>query len=244
VDEGNHRLGRLLAAEREGGGLAPTLVLSNALGTTAALWDRQLPALGAFDVVRYEHPPYRSVSALGQELLRLVRGRFSLCGLSLGGMVGMWLAVNAPDRVDRLVLACTSARFGEPADWTAKAALVRSQGMAAVAEEAHDAWFTPRCADRSRFLEMQLAMPPEDYACGLEAIGAFDFRHALAKIAAPTLVIAGAEDPATTVADARFLAEGIPDARLAVIPGAAHLANIEQPDRFNAELVRHLTSSS
>lgn len=220
------------------------LVLSNALGTTAALWDPQLPALGVFDVIRYEHPPCASVAELGRGVLRLVRGRFSLCGLSLGGMVGMWLAVYAPERLDRLVLACTSARFGEPAEWTAKAALVRSEGMAAVAGEALDAWFTSGFADRSRFLEMQLAVPPEDYARGLEAIGAFDFRHALARIAAPTLVIAGAEDPATTVADAQFLAERIPDARLAVIPGAAHLANVEQPERFNAELVRHLTGAA
>jgi 3-oxoadipate enol-lactonase len=222
----------------------PLLVLSNALGTTAAVWDPQLPALGAFDVVRYEHPPYTSVAELGRGVLRLVRGRFSLCGLSLGGMVGMWLAVHAPERLDRLVLACTSARFGDPAVWTAKAALVCSEGMAAVAGEALDAWFTPAFADRSRFLDMQLAVPPEDYARGLEAIGAFDFRDALAQIAVPTLVIAGAEDPATTVADAQFLAERIPAARLAVIPGAAHLANVEQPESFNAELVRHLTGAA
>src|SRR5262245_15997644 len=162
----------------------PLLVLSNALGTTAAVWDPQLPGLGAFDVVRYEHPPYTSVAELGREVLRLVRGRFSLCGLSLGGMVGMWLAVHAPERLDRLVLACTSALFGDPAVWRAKAALVRSEGMAAVAGEALDAWFTPAFADRARFLDMQLAVPPEDYARGLEAIGAFDFRDALAEIAA------------------------------------------------------------
>ncbi|HSS73308.1 MAG TPA: alpha/beta fold hydrolase [Gaiellaceae bacterium] len=221
----------------------PALVLSNALGTTAALWDPQLPALGGFDVVRYEHPPYSSVAELGREVLRIVPGRFSLCGLSLGGMVGMWIAVNAPDRVDRLVLACTSARFGEPEGWDTKAALVRSEGMAAVAGDALDAWFTPRFVDRRRFLELQLAVPAEDYARGLEAIGAFDFRDELAQIAAPTLVIAGAEDPATTVGDAEFLAERIPGARLTVIPGAAHLANVEQPERFNAELVHHLAGA-
>jgi 3-oxoadipate enol-lactonase len=219
-------------------------VLSNALGTTAAIWDSQLPALGAFEVVRYEHPPYASVAELGREVLRLVRGCFSLCGLSLGGMVGMWLAVHAPERVDRLVLASTSARFGEPDEWTAKAALVRSEGMAAVAGDALDAWFTPGFAGRARFLAMQLAVPPQDYARGLEAIGAFDFRDALAQIAAPTLVIAGAEDPATTLADAQFLADRNPDSRLAVIAGGAHLVNVEQPRRFNAELVNHLTGAA
>ena len=106
-----------------------------------------------------------------------------------------------------------------------------------------DAWFTPRFVDRRRFLELQLAVPAEDYARGLEAIGAFDFRDDLAQIAAPTLVIAGAEDPATTVGDAEFLAERIPGARLTVIPGAAHLANVEKPERFNAELVRHLAGA-
>jgi 3-oxoadipate enol-lactonase len=90
---------------------------------------------------------------------------------------------------------------------------------------------------------MQLAVPAETYARGLEAIGAFDFRDDLAQIAVPTLVIAGAEDPATTVVDAEFLAERIPGARLAVIPGAAHLANVEQPELFNAELVRHLAGA-
>ena len=170
-------------------------------------------------------------------------GRFSLCGLSLGGMVGMWIAVNAPDRIDRLVLVCTSARFGEPEVWSARAALVRSEGVAAAAGDALGAWFTPRFVDRRRYLEMQLAVPTEDYARGLEAIGAFDIRDDLAQIAAPTLVIAGAEDPATTVVDAEFLAEHILGARLAVIPGAAHLANVERPELFNAELVRHLAGA-
>jgi pimeloyl-ACP methyl ester carboxylesterase len=91
---------------------------------------------------------------------------------------------------------------------------------------------------------MQLAVPPQDYARGLEAIGAFDFRDALAQIAAPTLVIAGAEDPATTLADAQFLADRNPDSRLAVIAGGAHLVNVEQPRRFNAELVNHLTGAA
>ncbi len=217
-----------------------TLVLSNALGTTAAVWDPQLPALGAFRVVRYEHPPYTSVAELGREVLRLVPGRFSLCGLSLGGMVGMWLAVYAPERVDRLVLACTSARFGDPAEWADWAALVRTRGMGAVAEDALEKWFTTAFRAREPFLRMQLETPAEDYAAGLEAIGSFDFRDRLGRIGAPTLVIAGAEDTATTPADAAFIADRIPDARLVVIEGGAHLANVERPEAFTAALLDHL----
>jgi 3-oxoadipate enol-lactonase len=217
-----------------------TLVLSNALGTTAAMWDPQLPALGAFHVVRYEHPPYTSVAELGREVLRLVPGRFSLCGLSLGGMVGMWLAACVPERIDRLVLACTSARFGVPAEWAERAALVRVRGMGAVAEDALEKWFTPAFRAREPFLRMQLETPAEDYAAGLEAIGSFDFRDQLGRIAAATLVVAGAEDAATTPADAAFIADRIPDARLVVIEGAAHLANVERADAFTAALLEHL----
>jgi 3-oxoadipate enol-lactonase len=221
-------------------GSSRTLVLSNALGTTAAIWDPQMPALGAFHVVRYEHPPYASVAELGREVLRLVPGRFSLCGLSLGGMVGMWLAVCAPKRVDRLVLACTSARFGVPAEWAERAAVVRARGIGAVAEDALEKWFTPAFRVGRAFMRMQLETPAENYAAGLEAIGGFDFRDRLDRIAAPTLVIAGAEDAATPPADAAFIADRIPDARLIVIEGAAHLANVERPDEFTAALLEHL----
>lgn len=215
-------------------------MLSNALGTTAELWEPQLPALRGFDVVRYEHRAASTVDELAQQVLELAPARFSFCGLSLGGMVGMWLAIHVPERIDRLVLACTSARFGAPEEWATKATLVRRNGMAAVAYEALDAWFTPSFEGRERFLEMQLRQLPARYAQGLEAIGAFDFRARLGQIQAPTLVVAGAEDPATTPADAAVLARHIPRSRLVVLDGAAHLANVERPDAFNAELVRHL----
>jgi 3-oxoadipate enol-lactonase len=223
----------------------PPLVLSNALGTTSELWAPQLPVLAEhFRVVRYDHAPRRSVAVLGNDVVALANSlgldRFSFCGLSLGGMVGMWFGVHAPDRVDRLVLACTSARFGTPREWRERAARVRAEGMTSVAYAALERWFTPEFRDRERFLEMQLATPPEDYALGLEAIGGFDFRDRLGEIAAPTLVIAGAEDCATTPADARFIAERIPDARLLVIEGAAHLANVERPDEFTAAVLEHL----
>ena len=224
--------------------MTPTVVLSNALGTTAALWDAQMPVLAGFRVMRYEHRPRSSVEALADDVLDLADAqtleRFSFCGLSLGGMVGMQLAASAPDRVDRLVLVSTSARFGAPEEWAAKAALVRGEGMSAVADDALERWLTPAFGLREPFRRMQLEYAPEDYALGLEAIGAFDFRSRLGEIAAPTLVVVGAEDVATPPAEARLLAAGIPEARLVVLDAAAHLPNVEQPAAFNRELLEHL----
>jgi 3-oxoadipate enol-lactonase len=223
---------------------APPLVLANALGTTSRLWDGQLPVLRGFRVVRYEHPPLASVEDLARDVIAMADGlgvgRFSLCGVSLGGMVGMWLGAHAPERVDRLVLASTTARFGEPAEWSERAALVRAEGMSAVAHDALEKWLTPAYPDREPFLAMQLETPAEDYARGLEAIGGFDFREDLWRIGAPTLVVVGGADEATTPADAAFLAHGIPDARLAVLEGAAHLANVERVDAFNEAILGHL----
>jgi 3-oxoadipate enol-lactonase len=220
-------------------------VLSNALGTTWELWSPQLPTFAQrHRVLLYDHPPRRSVPELGEDVLRIADDvgfeRFSFCGLSLGGMVGMWLGVNAPDRIDRLVLACTAARFGVPAEWRDHAALVRKERMAAVAPGALEKWFTPRFADREPFLAMQLGVAPEDYALGLEAIGSFDLREQLGEIRAPALVIAGAEDSATTPADAAFIAARIPRAALLVLEDAAHLANVEQADAFTEAAMEHL----
>jgi len=223
---------------------APVVVLSNALGTSIELWDAQLPALRDYRVVRYEHPALDSVTALGSELLGALDAvgieRFSFCGLSLGGMVGMELAADAPERVERLVIVATAARFGEPEDWHAKAALVREQGMKAVAEDALDRWFTTGFAGREPFRAMQLACAPDDYALGLEAIGDFDFRTRLADVKAPTLVVVGRHDSATTPQDARGIADGIDGTRLVTIEGAAHLPNVERAAEFNRELVDHL----
>jgi 3-oxoadipate enol-lactonase len=224
---------------------ARPLVLSNALGTTAEMWAPQVDELSRrFAVVRYEHPARASVGELADALLdalaRVGLGRVSFCGLSLGAMVGMSIAADAPERIDRLVLACTAARFGVPAQWSRRAAFVRAYGMAEIARDALDKWFTPAFADRERYYEMQLDCDPEEYALGLEAIGGCDFRERLGEIQAQTLVIAGAQDTATPPADAAALADGIPDARLAVLDGAAHLANVEAPEAFTLAVLEHL----
>ena len=224
---------------------APPLVLSNELGTTAAMWDPQLEELERrLTVIRYEHALRGSVAELAEPLLealgRVGMGRVSFCGLSLGAMVGMWIAAERPERIDRLVLACTSARPGAESQWAARAAFVRAHGIERVARDALDKWFTPAYADRQPFLDMQLAFAPAEYALGLEAIGGFDFRERLGEIQVPTLVIAGADDTATTPEDGAALVDGIPGSRLAVLEHAGHLANVEAPRAFTLAVLEHL----
>jgi 3-oxoadipate enol-lactonase len=234
---------------------APVLVLSNSIGTTLELWDAQVPAFAqAFRVVRYDQlghgrseirPGPYTVELLGRELLGLLDGlgveRFSFCGLSLGGAVGQWLGANADGRLDRLVLAGTSAYFGPPERWIERAAIVRSEGMEPIADATMGRWFTPAYAGAAVIRERFVDTPPEGYAACCDALRDWDFRTELGSVSAPTLVVVGADDPAATPDDARLLAERIPGARMEIIPGAAHLLNVEQPDAFNAAVLAHLT---
>lgn len=238
---------------------APIVVLSNSLGTTYALWDAQLPGLlERFRVLRYDHPCHgrseiqpglRTVEAFADNLLplldRLELERVSFCGLSLGGMVGMALALRAPKRVDRLVLCSTAAYLGPPEGWLERARLVRAEGTSSIAESVLGRWFTEefrneRPATVAHFREQLEATPRDGYAACCEAIATWDARDRIGTIAAPTLVVVGAEDPATTTKHAELIAAGIPGARLEVIPDGAHLVNVEQPDAFDWALLEHL----
>jgi len=217
-----------------------TVVLCGSLGSTAAMWDTQLPALSGRDAVVVEHPGHgaepvaevASVADLAARALEQVDAdRFAFVGLSLGGAVGMQIALDAPDRVERLVLACTSARFGDPQQWLDRAATVRADGLEAIADAVLARWFVDEPDPRWR--EMFLSVDPEGYARCCEALAVWDAREALARIQAPALAIAGESDPSTPPAYLGELAEGIPDARLEVLHNAAHLANIERADEFN-----------
>jgi 3-oxoadipate enol-lactonase len=182
--------------------------------------------------------PY-SIAELAGDLLRLLDrldlDRIHFCGLSLGGMVGMWLASHAPDRIDRLVLCCTAARMMRPPDYAQRAELVRREGMAAVADAVIGRWFTPDFAASqpkvvSSIRSMLLSTPAEGYAGGCEALSTMDLRPDLARITAPTLVIAGSEDQSTPVAQSKEIAATIPGARLEVVSDASHLANLARPE--------------
>jgi 3-oxoadipate enol-lactonase len=235
-------------------------VLGNSLGTTAEIWDGQLAALcERFRVLRYDHrghgrsevpPGPYTLAELGQDLVALLDGlgvgRVSLCGTSLGGMVGMWLAAHAPQRVERLALLCTSARLGPPEQWTERAALVRKEGTAALVGTMAARWFTAAFRRRERervagVLATLAATPGEGYAGCCEAIAAMDLRPDLPAIAAPTLVVAALDDAATPPPHADVIVAGIGrHARRELVTDAAHLAVVEQPERVTALLLEHL----
>lgn len=236
----------------------PTLLLSNSLGSTHAMWDPQVAELSQhFRVLRYDTRGHGSsdVSSGPYDLSLLARDAVALldalelpsvsfCGLSLGGMIGMWLAANEPARVQRLVLANTAAQLGGPELWNSRIAAVRSGGMSAVAETVIERWFTPgfRLANPAiinRIRDMLLGTPPEGYAACAGAIRDMDQRESLPRVKAPTLVIIGTEDPATPPELGRFIADRIPGARLVEF-GTAHLSNIEAAPAFTAAVLDFL----
>jgi 3-oxoadipate enol-lactonase len=222
-----------------------TVVLCGSLGATSAIWDAQTYVLSE-PVVRVDHPGHdgappaevRTVADLAAGVLAGTDDRFSFVGLSLGGAVGMQLALTSPDRLDRLVLACTSAYFAEPAYWQARAALVREQGLEAIVDAVLGRWFTTAAPDGYR--EMFLSTDRDSYAGCCDALAAWDAREALGAVTTPTLVIAGEQDPSTPPEHGELIAARIPGARFEVIPDAAHLANVERADEFNRLLEEFL----
>jgi 3-oxoadipate enol-lactonase len=243
----------------EGAAGGDAVVLSNSLGATMGMWDAQAAELAhTRRVLRYDTrghgrspvlgPPY-TVADLGGDLIALLdlQGieRASLCGVSLGGMVSMWVAAHAPDRVERLVLCSTSALFGPPEIWAERAALVRSSGMEAVADAVVGRWFTPAfAAERPDVVATAraelVATPDEGYAACCGVVERMDLRADLPGIRAPTLVIAARDDPSTPPEHAQAIAAGIPGARLVVLERGAHLVNVETPDVVTELMLGHL----
>jgi 3-oxoadipate enol-lactonase len=238
---------------------APVVVLAGSLGSTLEMWDPQVAALAErFRVVRYDHrghgkspvvPGPFELADLGGDVVelldRLGAERAHVVGLSLGGMVGMWLAANAPERVDRLALLCTSSLMGPASAWTDRAALVRAEGTGAVAAAVVDRWVTPEYAAAhpdvvARLREMVAGTPAEGYAACCEVIARMDLTADLAAITAPTLAIAGADDPATPPVHLETIVAGVADGRLAVLDEAAHLASFQQAPAVNRLLLEHL----
>ncbi len=238
---------------------APVLVLANSLGTSMDLWGPQLAALrGRFRVLRYEHrghggapapPGPYTIGDLGADLVGLLDvldvPSASICGLSLGGMVAMWVASHAPQKVERLVLSCTAPALPPAQVWHDRAARARTGGTGSLLDSLAERWFTPDfLAGHPDVFDLVAAMltsaEAEGYAGCCEAIAAMDLTADLARIAAPTLVIGGRIDPVTPPAMLADMAQRITGAGLVVLAGASHLANLQQPHRFTEAVVDHL----
>ncbi|MEU0691145.1 bifunctional 3-oxoadipate enol-lactonase/4-carboxymuconolactone decarboxylase PcaDC [Streptomyces uncialis] len=247
----------ILHHRAEGPADGPPLYLGPSLGTSLAVWDRQVPSLARhFRVVRWDLPghgpspaaPPASLPALAGLVLELAdslgHDTFAHAGISLGGAVGTWLAAHHSARITSLALLCSSARFGEPGAWLERAGAVRAQGTEHLAVAAADRWFTPAFAASGDPAVRALtadhrAVDPEAYAVCCEILAGLDLRPDLPRITAPTLVIAGREDRPTPPAHSRALADSIRDSRLVELPRAAHLAAVERPRAVLAELLAH-----
>jgi len=253
-----------LAASLDGPDGAPVLVLANPIGTTRAIWAAQVPVLQRhFRLLRFElrghgepgarsaaPPGPYSIAELGTDVLGLMRDygvtTAAYCGVSIGGMIGLWLAANAPERISSLVVCCAAITpMPSRQAWLDRAALVRSAGMAAISEMTPPRWFTADFIARqpaavSAVLDMLLGTDPQGYAGCAAAIAGLDLAPALGAIKAPTLVLAGAEDPAAPPWQGARTALGITGSRLTVIRGTSHLALYQTPGPVTAAILGHL----
>ena len=244
--------------ELEGPENKPVLMLCNSLGTTLHMWTPQVAALTQhFRLLRYDRRghgksgvpagPY-NMEMLGRDALAVLDAakveKTNWCGLSMGGMVGMWMGANAPQRINRLILSNTSAYFENKQIWNDRIAVVKEKGLQAIVGGTMERWFTKDFRERDPktmqwMTDMFLATKPEGYiGCG-EAVRDMDHREILKSITAPTLVIAGRHDPATTVEAGEFLRSRIPRASMTVLD-AAHIANVEQAQAYTDAMLGFL----
>lgn len=249
----------MLFSESTGPEDSPVLLMGSSLGTSLDMWDSQLALAERLRIVRHDHrghgrspvpPGPYEIADLGRDVLELMDAleieRASYCGLSIGGMVGMWLGANAPERIERLVLICTSAHLPPAEGWAERAAAVRAAGPVEVVADAVVArWLTPAYAEEhpelvAELRAMLVATDPDGYAAACGAIERMDLRDQLGRITAPTLVISGSGDEATPPEHQQLIAASIPGARHETVEPAAHLAAVERPARVTELIAAHL----
>jgi 3-oxoadipate enol-lactonase len=253
----------MLRHEVHGPDGAPVLVLSSSLGATGAMWEPQLAALSErFRVVTYDHrghgdspvpPPPYDIADLGFDVIEILDEvgvqTASFCGISLGGMIGLWLARRMPERIDRLVACCTAAYLPPAEAWRERATTVRKAGsVEPIADTIVGRWLTPGYAadhpDTVAWLRgMLVGCDAEAYGAYCGAIERLDLRVNLPNITLPTLVIAAAQDPSIPPEHGELIAEQIPEARFELIGDAAHIVSVEQPETFTRLVIEHLEAA-
>lgn len=256
--------GCLLNVSVEGRDGGPTLMLSNSLGCTLQMWEPQMRALTqVFRVIRYDRrghgksqvgksqvaPGPYSIERFGRDALAILDDlnieKVHWCGLSMGGMVGQWLGVHAPERINKLVLANTTCHYPDASIWDARIKAVKDGGLASVADTVISGWLTQDFRERqpdiaARMKAMLTSTPVEGYLACCEALAKLDLREDLATIKAPTLVIAGRYDKSTPITMAEAIRSRIPGASMTILD-AAHISSVEATLAFNDAVLGFLT---
>ncbi|MDV2117985.1 3-oxoadipate enol-lactonase [Alcaligenes faecalis] len=248
----------------EGDPLAPALILSNSLGTTQEMWDPQVAGFAqSYRLIRYDTRghggspvtpgPYH-FKDLGRDVLAILDALdiecAAFCGLSMGGHTGLWLGVNAPERLNALIVCNSAAKIGTAQAWQERADALRQGGaaqMRTLADSAPSRWFgeafIQQSPERVKAMQDSLAkLDPLGYAACCDALAESDLRDQISRIAAPTLLVAGQWDPVTTVADAQAMQASIPGSKVAVVP-ASHLSNLEAPEAFERAVLNFLAQA-
>src|SRR5574344_69273 len=237
--------------ETFGDATKPALIFSNSLDTNFKMWQAQIDFFQQdFFVICYDtrghgassapQGPY-SIDQLGQDVVNLLDHlnveKAAFCGISMGGLTGQWLAIHRPERFNQVVVCNTAAKIGQEQAWNDRAALVREQGLQPIASTAASRWFTEPFIQSNATVVNNLqndlaAGSAEGYASCCEALAKADVREQLKDITVPVLVVAGQQDPVTTVVDGQFMVERIANSQLFQI-NASHISNVELPNEFN-----------
>ncbi len=245
--------------ELDGTASAPVLALSNSLGTNLSMWNSQIAHFArTFRVLRYDTrghgqssvtPGNYTIELLANDLLHLLDylkiPQASFCGLSMGGMIGLWLGINRPERFDKLVLCNTAAKIGTAEFWSDRIEKVKREGTQSIAQGLLERWFTLTFRSQSVEIveaakQMLLDTSAEGYAACCAAVRDGDFREQLKQIRVPTLIVAGAQDPVIPLPDAHFMIEQIPGPQYLELQ-ASHLSAVEATDAFGEGVLRFLT---
>ena len=233
-------------------------MFSNSLGTDYTMWDEVAAILGKhYNILRYDTRGHGQstiqadtvgIAELGQDVLDLLDylelGKVYFCGLSMGGLIGQWLGIHAPERFKGIILANTAAKIGTAEGWNARIEQVKEQGLESLLEGTAQRWFTPAFREKhpeavAAILEKFEQNSVQGYTACCAAVRDADFRQELGKLRVPTLVISGLQDEVTTPKDGNFMASHIPDARHVRLD-ANHLSSVELPEEFARHLLQFL----